>query len=198
LKLREVAERLGCRLDGDGEIDIVRVAAIEKAAPGDLTFVASRKYAAHLSQTRASAVIANDAAGGAPCPVLRTANPYLAFASAVALFAESWVPPPGVHRLAEVADGAVVHPTASVGAFVFVGERAHVGARTVLHAHATIARDAHVGDDCVIHSHVSVRERVRIGHRVVLQDGVVVGSDGFGFARTPEGTHRNRARAHTL
>jgi UDP-3-O-[3-hydroxymyristoyl] glucosamine N-acyltransferase len=64
-----------------------------------------------------------------------------------------------------------------------------IGARTLVHAHVTIGRHAQIGDDCVIHAHVSIRERVQIGHRVVIQDGAVVGSDGFGFARTPDGAH---------
>ena len=189
MKLRELADRLGCRLDGDGDIEIARVTGIEEAGAGDLTFFTNLKYAAHLKRTAASAVIASEEVNGAPCAVLRTAHPYLAFARAVALFADPWRPPPGVHRLADVAPGATIDPTASIGPFVVVGEEAHVGARTIVHPHATIARRASLGADCVVHSHVSVRERVRIGNRVVIQDGAVVGSDGFGFARTPAGTH---------
>lgn len=189
MKLREIAEHLGCRLEGDGNIDIVRVTGIEEAGAGDLTFFTNLKYAAHLKRTGASAVIAGDQGPGAPCAVLRTAHPYLAFARAVALFADPWTPPSGVHRLADVAAGATVDPTASVGAFVVIDDGAQVGARTVIHPHAVIARGARLGIDCVIHSHASVRERVQIGNRVVIQNGAVVGSDGFGFARTPEGTH---------
>jgi UDP-3-O-[3-hydroxymyristoyl] glucosamine N-acyltransferase len=189
LKLRDIAERLECRLEGDGDIDIVRVTGIEEAAAGDLTFCTNAKYAAHLARTAASAVILPDTRQGAPCAILRSAQPYLAFAGAVALFADTWKPSPGVHRLADVHPGATVDPSASVGAFVVVAEGARVGARTILHAHAAIARGATIGADCLIHSHVSVRERVRIGDRVVIQNGAVVGSDGFGFARAADGTH---------
>ena len=94
-----------------------------------------------------------------------------------------------MHRLAEVHPDATVDPTASVAAFVVVAQGARVGARTILHAHATIARGATIGADCILYSHVSVRERVRIGDRVVIQDGAVLGSDGFGFARAADGTH---------
>jgi UDP-3-O-[3-hydroxymyristoyl] glucosamine N-acyltransferase len=189
LKLREIAGRLDCRLEGDGEIEIRRVTGLEDAGPGDLTFFANSKYAAALKRTAASAVIVGEQAEGAACAVLRTRHPYLAFAKAVELFADPWRPPPGVHRLADVAPGAVIAPDASVGAFAVVGDGAVIGARTRLHAQVTIGRHAQIGDDCVIHSHVSIRERVQIGHRVVIQDGAVVGSDGFGFARTPDGTH---------
>ncbi len=189
MKLRDIATRLGCRLEGDGDIDITRVAALHDAAAGDLTFFSNRKYAALLQRTRASAVIAADAAVDAPCAVLRTPNPYLAFAGAVALFADPWTPPAGVHRLAEVGAGAAIDPSASIGPFVAVGDGARIGARTIVHAHAVVARGASLGTDCIVHSHVSIRERVRVGNRVVIQDGAVIGSDGFGFARTAEGTH---------
>src|SRR5262249_40446045 len=90
LKLRDIAERLHCRLDGDGDLEIVRVAGIGQAQPGDLTFVANAKYLSQLATTRASAVIIGDANGSGPrprCAVLHADDPYSAFARAVALFA---------------------------------------------------------------------------------------------------------------
>jgi len=189
LKLSDIAERLGCRLEGDGTIEIHRVAGIEDAGAGDLTFFSNPKYAVALKRTAASAVIAGDRAEGAPCAVLRARHPYLSFAKAVELFADPWRPPPGVHRLADVSGTATIGEGASVGAFAVVGDGAWIGARTVVHSHVSIGRDAQIGEDCVIHSRVSIRERVRIGNRVVVQDGAVVGSDGFGFARTPDGAH---------
>jgi UDP-3-O-[3-hydroxymyristoyl] glucosamine N-acyltransferase len=189
LKLQEIAERLECSLEGDGDVDIIRVTGIGDAGAGDLTFFTNSKYAAELKHTAASAVIMGDYPEGPPCAVLRTRHPYLAFAKAVALFADPWIPPAGIHPLAHVAGTAVVDATASIGAFAVIGDEAHVGARTVVHPLAVVDRGARVGTDCVIHSHVSVRDGVHIGNRVVIQDGAVVGSDGFGFARTPEGTH---------
>jgi UDP-3-O-[3-hydroxymyristoyl] glucosamine N-acyltransferase len=190
LKLHDIAARLECRLEGDGEIDVRRVTGIEDAGPGDLTFFANPKYSAELRATRASAVILGEQAEAAPCAMLRTRHPYVAFGQAVALFADRWRPAPGVHALALVEPGAVVAPDASVGAFAVVSAGARVGARTILHPHVVVGRNAEIGADCVVHARVSIRERVRIGHRVVLQDGAVIGSDGFGFARAPDGTHR--------
>jgi UDP-3-O-[3-hydroxymyristoyl] glucosamine N-acyltransferase len=189
LKLRDIAERLGCRLEGDGDLDIRRVTAIEDAGPGDLTFFTNPKYAAALKTTSASAVILGERAEPAPAAMLRTAHPYLAFARAMELFSDGWRPAPGVHRLADVAGDAVIAPGASVGAFAVIGEGARIGARSVIYPHVTIGRHARLGEDCTVHARVSIRERVQIGNRVVLQDGAVVGSDGYGFARTPEGTH---------
>jgi UDP-3-O-[3-hydroxymyristoyl] glucosamine N-acyltransferase len=189
LKLREIAERLECRLDGDGEIDIHRVAGIEEAGPGDLTFFTNPKYASALSKTGASAVILADNADAAPCAMLRVRQPYLAFAKAVELFVRDDRPAAGIHRLADVAPTAVVPSDASVGPFAVIDHDVRIGARTVVYPLVTIGRGARIGDDCVIHSRVSIRERVQIGHRVIVQDGAVVGSDGFGFAKRPDGTH---------
>jgi UDP-3-O-[3-hydroxymyristoyl] glucosamine N-acyltransferase len=189
LKLKDLAERLECRLEGDGDIDIHRVSGIGDAGAGDLTFFANPKYAADLRATRASAVILSEKADAAPCAMLRCANPYLTFARAVEIFAPPAEVVAGVHPLAQVADSASIAPEASVAAFVSIGADARIGARTVLHPHVTIGPGASIGDDCVVHARVSIRERVTIGDRVVIQDGAVIGSDGFGFAKRADGTH---------
>ena len=188
MKLKEIADRLGCRLEGDGDIDVRRVTTLEGAGPGDLTFFTNPKYAAELRATRASAVIIGKDVP-APCAALRAPQPYLAFAKAVELFADPWRPTPGVDRLANVSSSAVIGDGASVGPFAVVGAGAVIGAGTILYPHVVVGRDARLGDDCVLHARVSVRERVQIGDRVVVQDGAVIGSDGFGFARRPDGSH---------
>jgi UDP-3-O-[3-hydroxymyristoyl] glucosamine N-acyltransferase len=189
LKLQDIATRLECRLEGDGSIDISGVAGIEDAGPGDLTFFTNPKYAPELRATRASAVILGENAEAAPCAMLRAKQPYLAFARAVALFADPWRPPAGVHPRAWVGEHVTLGADVSIGPFAVIEDGARLGSRTIVHAHVTIGRQAEIGDDCVIHARVCVRERIRIGHRVVIQDGAVIGSDGFGFARRPDGTH---------
>ncbi len=189
MKLQEIASRLECRLDGDGTIDIHGVAGIEDAGPGELTFFTNPKYAPELRATRASAVILGESAEAAPCAMLRAKQPYLAFARAVALFEDPWRPAPGVHRLAWVADGATLGAEVSIGPYAVIGEGARIGPRTIVQPHVTIGRLVEIGEDCLIHARVSIRERIRIGHRVIVQDGAVIGSDGFGFARRADGTH---------
>jgi len=187
--LGELARRLECPVEGDAGIEIHRVAKIETAGPGDVTFLANPKYATALAATKASAVIASAAVTSAPCAILRSATPYLTFARAAQALSPELRLEPGVHPQAWVAAGASVDPTASVGPFAAIGAGARVGARTIVHPHAVIAADAVVGPDCVIHSHVSIRERCTLGARVVLQNGAVIGSDGYGFAQRPDGSH---------
>jgi UDP-3-O-[3-hydroxymyristoyl] glucosamine N-acyltransferase len=189
VKLKELAARLDCRLEGDGELDVTRVAGIQDAQPGDVTFLANPKYEKLLASSRATAVILKEEAPAAPCAMLRARDPYLAFARAVALFAPVSRPAPGVHAMAAIAADAQLGTDVSVGPFVAVGEGARIGDRTVIFPNVTIAAGVTVGSDCVIHSNVAVRERCTVGDRVILQNGVVVGGDGYGFVRRGDGTH---------
>src|SRR5262245_12517482 len=173
---------------------MVRTAGNLDAQSGDITFLAHRKYAADLAATRASAVILGSAATDQPdalprCAILRTADPYSAFARALKLFVQSTPPARGVDRLSAVASDAAIGAGVSIGPFVTVGAAATIGARTIIYPNVVIGAGAVIGEDCIIHSHVSLRDRVVLGRRVVLHDGVIVGSDGFGFVRQPDGSH---------
>jgi UDP-3-O-[3-hydroxymyristoyl] glucosamine N-acyltransferase len=199
VKLSDLAATLDCALEGDGELEILRVSGIQDAGPGEITFVANPKYEKLLATTKASAVILKrGAASAAPvrrsvgageCAVLRADDPYLAFARAVRLFAPEWRPAPGVHAQAAVAADVALGRDVSVGAFVAIEAGVSIGDRTVIFPNVTIGRGARVGGDCVIHSNVAIRERVTLGDRVILQNGVVIGGDGYGFVRRSDGTH---------
>jgi UDP-3-O-[3-hydroxymyristoyl] glucosamine N-acyltransferase len=191
LTLREIALRLRCRLEGDGEIEIRGVAGIEQAQAGDLTFLANPKYHSKLRTTSASAVIVSgdQPAEGIGVALLRSRHPYLAFAQAVDLLVPQAPRPRGIDPASSVAPDAVIGPDVAIGAFAIVGAGATVGARTTIYPHAVVGPGARLGDDCTLHAHASVREGVVIGNRVVVQDGAVIGSDGFGFVKQDDGSH---------
>ncbi len=188
MKLRELAGRLGCELLGDGEVELRGVGGLDQAGPGDLSFLANPRYAPQLLTTRASAVIVGKDTPSS-LPRLIADNPYLAFAQAVGLLLPAQPPAPGVDP------SAVVHPSAVLGAGVHVaaravvGARARIGARTILHPNVVLYEDAVVGEDCVLHAGVQLREHCRLGDRVVIQNGAVIGADGFGFVRDREGRY---------
>src|SRR5712671_2417236 len=194
MKLSEVAEKLGCRLEGAPDVEIHGIAGIEHAQAGQLTFLANRRYFPLLKTTRASAVLIDErialdrTAGLPPIAALRTANPYLAFAHAIELFYQPPYYPPGIHPTAIVAKTARIENGAHIGPYCFVDEEAHIGRRAVLHSFVTIYRGAEVGDDFFAHAHAVVREFCRVGHRVILQNGSIIGGDGLGFARQTDGT----------
>jgi UDP-3-O-[3-hydroxymyristoyl] glucosamine N-acyltransferase len=199
MKLSEIAARLGCQLCGDGEVEITGVAGMEHAGTGELTFLANPKYAHKLKHTRASAVLVSEAPRDAQAPSqpasLVSANPYLDFARALELFYQPPRPAQGIHPLAYVAESAVVGEGASIGPFAVVGERVRIGRHAILHPHVVVYEGARIGDDFLAHSHAVVREFCRIGDRVILQNGVVVGGDGFGFAKRADGAHYKIAQS---
>lgn len=183
MTVAEIAGRVGGAVEGDGTLAITGVAGVRDGGPGDLTFVSNPRYAADVATTRATAVIV-PAAWDRPCPaaIIRVENPDRAFA-----LAAEWFTPPDVEWPAGIHPTAVIAPDAVVGANVRIGPccviepGARIGDRTVLVAHVYIGREAVVGEDCRFYPLVSLRERVWVGRRVILHNGTVLGSDGFGY-----------------
>jgi UDP-3-O-[3-hydroxymyristoyl] glucosamine N-acyltransferase len=193
MKLREIATRLGCALISPGaesdDIEISGVSGMDAAGPDQITFLANPKYAHKVKDTRAGAIIVHEGAGELPIPALLSTNPYLDFARALELFYTAPRPPAGIHPTASISETATVGENASIGAFVVVGPHVSIGRNAVLHPHVVIYEGAVIGDDFLAHSHVTVREHCRIGNRVILQNSVVIGGDGYGFAKRADGTH---------
>lgn len=189
MTLAEIAERLDCRLEGDGSIEIARVAGLSDAGPGDITFLANPKYVQAAQRTQASAIILAGDAPAVPCAILRSAHPYRTFAQALALLGRDERPAAGVHPTAAVAPDARLGRGVSIGPFAVVGAGAEIGDRVVLHAHVVVGPGARIGSDTLVHPRVSIRDRSVIGARVIIQDGAVIGSDGFGFAPRGDGTY---------
>jgi UDP-3-O-[3-hydroxymyristoyl] glucosamine N-acyltransferase len=188
MKLRDLAAHLGAALHGDGEVEITSVAGIEEAATGQITFVSNPRYAPAAKTTRASAVLVAPDFPAISAPTLRLANPYLAFAQAIALLHPSPVYPPGIHPTAVIDPTATIAPGAHIGAYVVVGAGVRLGERAVLMPHVVLYQGVTAGSDFFAHAHAVVRENCVLGDRVILQNGVVVGGDGFGFAKRDDGT----------
>ena len=194
MKISEVAQKLGCRLEGVPETEITGVAGIDQAQAGHLTFLANRRYFPLLKTTLASAVLVEDGVSLdrdpslPPLAALRSANPYLAFAHALELFYQPPRYAPGVHPTAVIAKTARIGERAHIGPYCFVEEDAIIGRNAVLHSFVTVYRGAVIGDDFFAHAHSVVREFCTIGNRVVLQNGAIIGGDGFGFAHQKDGS----------
>jgi UDP-3-O-[3-hydroxymyristoyl] glucosamine N-acyltransferase len=181
--LAELAAELDGEVVGDGSTLIKGVAGIREAMPGDITFLANARYESYVTETRASAVICSREPRFAAIPLLRVENPYLAFQRVVRVFRpDPYRAPPGIHPTAVVSPRATIGEGASVGAHCVIEEGARVGARAVLLPGCYLGPLAAIGDETFLYANVVVREECVIGARCVLHSGVVVGSDGFGFA----------------
>ena len=201
MKLSEFATKLACRLEGPPDTEVRGVAGIEHAGPDQVTFMANRKYFSLLKTTRAAAVLVEEGVAierdpsEPPLAVLRSANPYLAFAHAIELFYQPPQYAPGIHPTAIIAKTAKLGDGAHIGPYCYIDENAELGRNAVLHSFVTIYRGAKIGDDFLAHAHAVVRESCRIGNRVILQNGAVIGGDGFGFAKRQDGSWYKMAQS---
>ncbi|HJZ65147.1 MAG TPA: UDP-3-O-(3-hydroxymyristoyl)glucosamine N-acyltransferase [Candidatus Acidoferrum sp.] len=205
MKLSDIAAKLACRLDSassaSANTEITGVAGIEEAQPGQITFFANKRYYPLLKTTKASAIFVEENVTVPRDPsatllaLLRSANPYLAFARAIELFYQPPSYDPGVHPTAVISASAKIGADAHIGPHCFVGENVVIGKNAVLHSSVSIYRGAHIGDDFFAHSHAVVREFCRIGNRVILQNGAVIGADGLGFAKKKDGTWHKIAQS---
>jgi UDP-3-O-[3-hydroxymyristoyl] glucosamine N-acyltransferase len=181
--LGELAQRLGCRLQGDAAIVISGLGSLEAATAGELTFLANRKFSAQLSTTKASAVILHpDFADNAAQPCLVTEQPYLTFARASQLFDAVPRPAAGIHPTAYVSPDADVDASASIGPHCTVDEGAVIGANVILGAGSAVGAYSRIGAGSRLYANVSVYHAVVIGERAIIHSGAVIGADGFGFA----------------
>ena len=187
MKLAELAQRLGAECHGNPDSVITGVAGIEEAGPGHVTFVANPKYAGLAKRTKAGAVLVAPDFPEIEASTLRIKNPYLAFAKAIEIFHPAPSYAAGIHPTAVIDPTAQIGEGASIGAYVVVGEHCIIGEHATILPHVVIYPNASIGDHFFAHAHAVVREGCLVGDHVILQNGVVVGSDGYGFAKDNAG-----------
>jgi UDP-3-O-[3-hydroxymyristoyl] glucosamine N-acyltransferase len=187
MKLGELASRLGAELRGDADAEITGVKGIEEAGPSEITFVANPRYTALARTTRAAAVLVEPDFQEIGTSTLRVKNPYHAFSRALALFYQPPAYPPGIHPT------AIVHPTAEIGegahigAYAVVGPGVKLGPQATLLPHVVLYPGVQAGSRLFAHAHAVVREHCVLGDDVTLENGAIVGADGFGFSKNEVG-----------
>ncbi|HXW91370.1 MAG TPA: UDP-3-O-(3-hydroxymyristoyl)glucosamine N-acyltransferase [Terriglobales bacterium] len=188
MRLRDIASALGARLEnGSPDTIITGVAGVEQASAGQITFVANPRYAAAARLTQASAIILSEEFPAVSAAMLRTQDPYWAFARCIELFYQAPRYPPGVHPTSVIHPSAKIGDHPHIGPYVVVEEGVEIGNHAVLLAHVVIYRFAKIGDNFFAHTHAVVREHCRLGNQVTLQNGAIIGGDGFGFAKDNSG-----------
>jgi len=186
MKLLEIAEFLNGELIGDPDIQISGLAKIQSAAKGELTFLANPKYGKYLESTMASAVLINKTQEPPGINYIRVDDPYLSFLEVLRLLYPLKDPDfKGIHPAAVIAETAVIGKNVQIGPNVFIGESVKIGDNSLIYPNCTLLDSARIGENCRFYPRVSIREGCRVGNNVIIHDGVVVGSDGFGFA--PDG-----------
>jgi UDP-3-O-[3-hydroxymyristoyl] glucosamine N-acyltransferase len=187
MKLGELATRLGAELRGDAELEITGIKGIEEAGPTEITFVANPRYAGLARKTHAAAVLVEPEFQEISAATLRIRNPYLAFSRALGFFYHPPVYAPGIHPTAVIDPTAEIGEGAHIGAYVVVGPHVRIGAHATLLPHVVLYPGVRAGSHLFAHAHAVVREDCVLGDNVTLENGAIVGADGFGFARTEAG-----------
>jgi UDP-3-O-[3-hydroxymyristoyl] glucosamine N-acyltransferase len=187
MKLGELASRLGAELRGDAELEVTGVKGIEEAGPTEITFVANPRYAGLARKTRAAAVLVEPEFQEIAAATLRLKNPYLAFSRALGLFYQPPAYAPGIHPTAVIDPTAEIGEGAHIGAYVVIGPQVRLGAHATLLPHVVLYPGVQAGSCLFAHAHAVVRENCILGDHVTLENGAIVGADGFGFAKNEAG-----------
>jgi UDP-3-O-[3-hydroxymyristoyl] glucosamine N-acyltransferase len=187
MKLGELASRLGAELRGDAELEVTGVKGIEDAGPTEITFVANPRYTALARATHAAAVLVEPDFQEISAATLRIKNPYLAFSRALGLFYRPPTYAPGIHPTAVIDATAEIGAGAHIGAYVVVGPQVRLGPHATLLPHVVLYSGVQIGSHFFAHAHSVVREDCVLGDHVTLENGAIIGADGFGFAKNELG-----------
>jgi len=187
MKLGELASRLGADLRGNADVELTGVKGIEEAGPTEITFVANPRYGGLARTTKAAAVLVEPEFPEIATPTLRIKNPYHAFSRALGLFYQPPAYPEGIHPTAVIDPAASVGEGAHIGAYVVIGPRVRVGRSATILPHVVLYPGVTVGDRFFAHAHAVVREGCILGDDVTLENGAIVGADGFGFSKNDQG-----------
>lgn len=190
----QIAEVLEGKVSGNGDVKLNNVAKIEEAKTGDLAFLANLKYATHLYTTEASAVLVNE--GFIPekdtnATLIYVKDAYQAFASLLDMVAETMFQPKvGVEQPCFIHEGVSQNDGLYVGAFAYIGKDVKLGKNVKIYPQCYIGDNVIIGDDCTIYSGAKIYHACSLGNNVTIHSGVVVGSDGFGFAPTDTANYK--------
>jgi len=187
MKLSELALKLGAELRGNGDREVTGVRGIEEAGPTEITFVANPRYAALARKTQAAAILVEPDFAELEVPTLRIRNPYHAFSQALGLFYQAPRYEPGIHPTAVVDATAKVGPNAHIGAYVVIGPDVTIGPNATLLPHVVLYPGVTVGAYFFAHAHAVIREHCVLGDNITLENGAIIGADGFGFSKNELG-----------
>jgi UDP-3-O-[3-hydroxymyristoyl] glucosamine N-acyltransferase len=188
--LGELAALLGGKLQGPADLVIQGIAAIDRATPRDITFIAQKRFARLAAQSQAAAFIVGPEQAHLQRPLIIVDHPYLAYARVAALFAPPQSRWPGVSSEAYLGQGVEMGQDVSIAPLVYIGNGVRLGDRVTIMPGCVLEYDVQIGADSLLYPNVTILDRCTLGQRVIIHSGTVIGSDGFGFVPGKEGHHK--------
>jgi UDP-3-O-[3-hydroxymyristoyl] glucosamine N-acyltransferase len=192
-KAQSIADFLGGTVEGDAEILVSNVAKIEEGKPGTLAFLANPKYNKYLYETDASIVIVNIdfvLEAEVKSTLIRVPDAYKAFASLLELYQQAKGFKTGIESPSFIDSTATHGNDIYIGAFAYIGKNVKIGNHVRIYPQVYIGDNTTIGDDCIFFAGVKIYEDTIIGNSCIIHSGAVIGSDGFGFAPTEDGTYK--------
>ncbi len=191
MKVREIADFLGADIKGNGDTEISGLSSIEKATSSDLTFLSNKKYEKFLSTTRAGCIIVDAKTDISKYnkTFIICEDAYLCFAKIVRMMFGNKKETSGISEKASIDKDANIDKSCLVDDFVVIRKGASIGKNTVLMPFVYIGENVRIGSNCIIYPNVTIRENSIIGNNVIIHSGSVIGSDGFGYAKSKDGKH---------
>lgn len=196
-KAKTIAEILNGTVVGDENISVHNVSKIEEGKPGTLAFLSNLKYEKYIYTTKASIVLVSDEftpSAELSCTLIKVADPYRAVAQLLEMYEESKPRKFGVEEPSYVSKSAQVGDNIYIGAFAYVGENASIGNSCRIFPHTFIGNNVKIGEGTLIYAGAKIYDNCVIGKNCIIHAGAVIGSDGFGFAPTPEGPFKKIAQ----
>jgi UDP-3-O-[3-hydroxymyristoyl] glucosamine N-acyltransferase len=188
VSIGEIVDFVGGEFTGDREKAIASVAPLVSAKGDQISFLSNRKYASRLATTDAGAILVPQELEGCDARWIRVGDPYFAFAKIMTRWFSNRPLPKGISPKAVVADSAKLGNNVSLGHFAVIGENVVIGSNVTIFQGVSIEAGSTIGNDCIIYPNVAIYDGTRIGNRCIIHSGVVIGSDGYGFA-THDGKH---------
>ena len=182
---KQIAEYLSGTVVGDDTVSVTSLSKIEEGTPGSLSFLANEKYTPFIYETKASIVIVNKTfvpEGDISATMIQVDDAYQSFAAVLNMYDQYKNQKSGIEQPSFIADSADVADDVYVGAFTHIGENVVIGKGSKIYPHCQIGDNVEIGENCLIFSSVNIYADCKLGSDVTLHSGVVVGSDGFGFA----------------
>ncbi len=188
MKLEEICDLLGGRLEGDPDLEIHGVNGIEEGREGEISFISHKKYVAEMESSQCSAFVAPEKITVShEKAAIYVKNPHLAFVKLLNLFHPSKKEEPGISPQSFISKSAIIERDVTIYPMVYVGENTKICGNTVIHPGAFIGYNVKIGVECIVYANVSIYDGTVIGDRVVIHSGAVIGSDGFGYVLDEEG-----------
>jgi len=183
MRLKDIADHLNGKVHGPGNLEISGPAKIDLAHKGEITFLANPKYKHFISTTKASAIVVDKSAGEISMPHIKVENAYMGFLLLLKIFEPARVKDfEGISSKAEISSSAKIGNNCEIAPFSYIGSNSVIGDGCIIYPGVVILNKVSIGNNTILYPNVSIRERCQLGNNVILHNGVVIGSDGFGFA----------------